>query len=385
MNLSMKNQKEVEKLNALFQLMRALFEEFHQMASMIQAYPNHQVLRTIRMTDDMRESGLKVLAALKKPSPIKDIDDLNDVVFHVMMYQITKASKKKVPSFSSEDMKNIAVLISKRLDDPLQEYSFSTTISTLSNIGFNFEIGGRDKLKMKVISEENEPPRMALTGKLKVLTNWYAASHIELHIKHIIGLSLALKLAFPMLQRAESIPHTDIKGKYFEESIPLDPTVSALASMICFSQPPKDELMVIRIKKRGLSDVVEVLLEQIKVIMNTNDDHGSEIRSSARLLFDAIACFEAGKSIAFAMMSVEAALLESKKRSDILARLREAVAYRLGTSAKERSQLRRLVDELYSSRSEFVHTGIVSNAEKRRDKAIELATEVLSREVRDFD
>ena len=84
--------------------------------------------------------------------------------------------------------------------------------------------------------------------------------------------------------------------------------------------------------------------------------------------------------IALAFMSMEAVLLERKAKNDRVALLREAVAYRVGAVAEERTKLRKTVKDLYDLRSDFVHTGVAIPESKRRE-ALRLALDVLRREV----
>jgi len=55
--------------------------------------------------------------------------------------------------------------------------------------------------------------------------------------------------------------------------------------------------------------------------------------------------------------TLEGLLLDKKNKDDLSARLQDAVAYLLGGSRDTRTQTRRIVRDLYSARSAFVHNG----------------------------
>ncbi len=274
------------------------------MLPIYEAFPEYPVSSTMWSNEEIEEVGKQILLNIKKPSQIKDVNDLFDIISDEFFIQVKEMSKFSIDSLLER--------IQKRLDNPLIEYVFSTPISTLSNIGFNFEIGRHDQLIIKNISNKNDPPQMELKGTLIALSDRHAYSQIELHVRHILGLAIALELAYPVLLRVKTLPLTKIKG-LFEDSQPLDPNVSGLASMIIFREPPTDEFTLKRIQKNGIGEVLKGLLERIRLVMNTNVNHGIALRSAARLLFDAEASHDEGKSIAFALMSIEAALLEQKQ------------------------------------------------------------------------
>src|SRR6266436_6229703 len=97
---------------------------------------------------------------------------------------------------------------------------------------------------------------------------------------------------------------------------------------------------------RGLERRLRVL----RNILSTTSERGEELRAASVLLFDAFATLEPGMAIAIAFMSMEAVLLDPKATESILARLREAVAHRLGKSSDDRRRLRKRIKELYQAR-----------------------------------
>ena len=83
-------------------------------------------------------------------------------------------------------------------------------------------------------------------------------------------------------------------------------------------------------------------------------------------------------------MCMEAVLLE-KPKSDVLARLMEAVAYRLGTSKDDRKRLRERVSALYDARCRFVHDGeATAVTAEEREEADAIVGRTLMLEVLEF-
>lgn len=73
----------------------------------------------------------------------------------------------------------------------------------------------------------------------------------------------------------------------------------------------------------------------------------------------------------------------SSEKSDITARLKEAVAFRLGKTSDERKDFRKKIKKLYDVRSRVVHTGDVPSGFDPED-VIRLAREVLRKEIEEL-
>lgn len=112
----------------------------------------------------------------------------------------------------------------------------------------------------------------------------------------------------------------------------------------------------------------------------TKPDGQAELASACSLLSDALSVRDDGLGVALALMSAEAALLEPTDANSLLARLSEAVAFRLGKSSAERREIRKRVRKLYDTRSRFVHRGESTGAVER-EEAIRLASKVVRLEL----
>lgn len=123
----------------------------------------------------------------------------------------------------------------------------------------------------------------------------------------------------------------------------------------------------------------------LRALLTGTSERAKELRNAACLLVDSLAVREPGMSILLSFLSMEAVLLEKKDTESLVARLTEAVAYRLGRTASERRELRKTIKNLYNTRSQFVHTGTIAGDDARqRSTASDLARRILSREIDDL-
>jgi len=86
-------------------------------------------------------------------------------------------------------------------------------------------------------------------------------------------------------------------------------------------------------------------------------DLSTPLATAARLFFDSFSAVDHGHSMSLAFSAIEAALLDKNARDSVVARLKDAVTYRLGASAESRDEIRKLIEALYDQRSRFVHSG----------------------------
>lgn len=244
-----------------------------------------------------------------------------------------------------------------RLQDPFRNYSFEIPISVASELEFDFDLGGKNNIK--IATSPNEKKVVVVTGHISVIFPEKAVKQIEQIVKDILGCSyvLGLSINYGILRLKDKPVTTEIEiviAGEFPEYIDLgiDPMLASMIKNTEFIIPEtKDEISMKRIESYPELAIDDKIKKLEKVILGT-DDRGKELRNSIRLYFDAWSYTELdpGKSVAFALMSMESVLLESKTQ-DILARLKEAVAYRLGRSHDERRELRDVIGKLYDARS----------------------------------
>lgn len=72
---------------------------------------------------------------------------------------------------------------------------------------------------------------------------------------------------------------------------------------------------------------------------------------------------------------------ENRDHESVTARVREAVAFLLGRSPSERSELRAQTNDLYKARSSFAHDGYFDGPRERVFDGLELTRRVVAREM----
>jgi hypothetical protein len=120
-------------------------------------------------------------------------------------------------------------------------------------------------------------------------------------------------------------------------------------------------------------------------VVASAEDRAFELRRAGVLLLRASVSADLGLALTYGFMCLEAILLERSTMDNVLSRLVEAVAYRVGTSPAHRTQLRREVKQLYEIRSRYVHTGDAGASAwlRPRERCLEIAANVLQREIKE--
>ncbi len=110
------------------------------------------------------------------------------------------------------------------------------------------------------------------------------------------------------------------------------------------------------------------------------------LRNACRMWLLAHRQHELGASIGDFFTVLEAVLLDRHSHSDVLARLAEALAFRVGGAAAAREQIRARAKELYRLRSDYAHTGRVEteDLEEAVDECARLSKQVLRMEIQEF-
>lgn len=266
---------------------------------------------------------------------------------------------------------------------PSLKMKFKVPISLPSDLLFALEIGGPACLAVapRDLSGERRS-RLILSGELRAITTNRAIEIIERHMKAFIALSVASGIARVDVTR-QPPAEVSIDWLLGSESYPLDPRVGAIAGGIFFvpwiAMQPVTHIREGQIIN-GPEGALTPILKRIKSVVAT--EQPQSLHSAALLFADAIGSPNSGQSTAFALMALEAALLRRKDKSDTMARLKEAVAYRLGTS-EDRDTYRKRVNDLYEVRSAYVHGGSVTTKFESRSEALSLTSDVLSRELRE--
>jgi hypothetical protein len=325
----------------------------------------------IQPSAGLEQVALQILAELGSETELRDSRDIVAIV-----------SDELAANSKSE----FAVALKKaaaRLRHPNRLFEFRVPISAYSGLSIQWQLGGIHSLEIRDCSSNGEPPRMELKGCIEAPHAHRLIDRVEQCVKFVIGAFIATGIARFYYARISSVPIVTIEGD--SAMLHLDASVGALAAGTFFGIPEDfDEIKARRAKAKSLTNAINPTLERIAYIISSDDPKAVALRSAAILYADAVAAREAGRSVAFALMVLEAVLLERSNTDTVLARLKEAVAYRLGRSREDRARIRKQIGRLYEFRSSFVHTGAVNVAEFEQHEALELVRAVLKREIDDL-
>ena len=308
-----------------------------------------------------------------------------DVIHLITMSIISelKADRENSHMVIINDATDLTKKIVERLCAP-QEYHFSFPISAGYGLSLSLDIGGAHNLKIQNLPTIEEQ-RVTLTGSVNAIHEFHASRQIETDVKSVIGVSISLGIAKLLPIPVDEIPAVIFPDRLVSR-VHIDPMIGGLVTRIRFMVPNDlDELENKRLRSEPVTTALDHRLRGLNTVLSNNSERGKELRSAARLLFDAFATHEDGMAIALAIMSMEAVLLDHKTSETVLARLSEAVAYRVGKSADKRRELRKQVKRLYEARSSFVHTGKVDKPSITVTEARDICADVLRREILDLD
>ncbi len=133
-------------------------------------------------------------------------------------------------------------------------------------------------------------------------------------------------------------------------------TVSAGVSGAVFRVPESlTDLERRHVQTGNIGRGLERQLRQFCRLMTSTEDRAQELRHATALLLCAGVSTDIGLALTYCFMCLEGMLLDQAASENILSRLIEAVAYRIGASAADRAKLRREVKELYNIRGKLIN------------------------------
>jgi len=284
----------------------------------------------------------------------------------------------------SNDHARIAASVSRALRNPVSTYRFSAPLSFNVKAVYEGELGGDLDLRTKLVERNGfSQAHIVPTGSTRAATSRGALFDAERAIEEVVGAALAL--GFAALQTR--VPGTsaqvavEVEPRDREKDVLfLSPELSNVVTYLTFALPTDlTDLEQAKLKDGDYSSAAARVGEIWETIFRGVGTRSLELKNAARLYLGAVSSRDFGVAISFAFQCLEALLLE-KSTSDLLARLKEAVAYRIGTSSDDRSGLRDQIKKLYDIRSTFVHTGVVKEQPGARDECLRIAGEVFRRE-----
>ncbi len=332
--------------------------------------------------DEISSLLQEIYSLLGKDSPIRSAEEVE----HLIRAEFTQLfDEKKLPNFFDPAiLKQMVSVFAAKLKEPLRTWYCVASIGHSSQFELHQTLGESDQLSFMMKKEEKHI-RPMLGARIEATNELLCRNIVEDLVRSIDGMSFALGLAEadPISLVVKTV-WLSLGGPYDRE-IPLHLAVGGLCPRIVFRIPGDvDDLERRQLQQGAIEEVLRRRVEPLVEVMRSNQERARELRNAGALLFDAYAARDDGNGIAMALMALEAMLLEKADSANTVARLSEAVTYRLGTTASKRVEFRRKIKGLYGVRSVYIHTGRLDKRLGDRRTALAIAKEVLRKELEAF-
>lgn len=311
--------------------------------------PDQPILAAV--SPDEEESLLTIGQHLPNSAPFLGVADL------LQFLGDTFAEICATSAHSDLTVNSIVSALLARLQDPLRLFTFQVPLALRSELSVMVNLPERG---LRIETEKGDAGRILLRGSVTAPTEPGAITRIERQIESILGVSLALDLCAMLLMLPGTSPQIAVEISPHNEAIPSLLTAEPARGVAgaVFQRPASaSEIERKLIEAGNPSRGLERYGRNLTGILEATDERATELRNAASLLLRASVTSDVGLVVTYSFMCLEAILLDPATTDNILGRLSEAVAYRIGKTAQHRSQLRKDVKELYNFRSRYVHTG----------------------------
>ncbi len=336
--------------------------------------------RAIVVADDFESSLLEVARQLGNSSCFRSLASLQLFLSDSLVVMLRETPSAQIDA--------VVVELATRLRSPQRQFSFTAPLCLHGGLELSVSMGGQHDL---IIQPDNrDGQRILLTsGKVEAPTEPDALLTVEEILETILGLSLALDLC-SMMAALPGHGHHDLSVRIVphDERIlsRLSPVIStAISEAIVRIPGPRSDLDLRHIAAGDHERLLEAPLRLLCCVMASTERRAVELQRAGAFLLRGSVTPDLGLALTYGFMCLEAVLLERSQTDNILARLVEAVAYRLGKSTEDRTKLRREIKDLYDLRSRYVHTGQAGGAAwtKPRERCLDIVARVLQREIVD--
>jgi hypothetical protein len=289
------------------------------------------------LSSDTEGIVIEIGQELKGSTAFRDLYDLTQFLSDSLLHALlgtTDAEKL--------DIARLAAEIADRLASPLQTFSFSVPLSPRGDLRFSLEIGGEHELKIEYVGAYTNDT-MLVSGQVNAATEPSAIEAVEDLIAALLGVVQVLDLCVIAAPLPGSRHSAQVAMTPHETDIPseLSADISAGVAGTLFRVPPKLNDLELKHTEAGqIEKVLERQVRQLRRVMGSADDHAKKLQRAAALLLKASVTRDIELAITYAFTCLEGILLEATKTENVLSRLAEAVAYRIGTSPKHRTELR---------------------------------------------
>ena len=295
-------------------------------------------------------AAVRVLTALGQQDRFEGAEEVTAFVLDQLQEFCTVQDK---------DPDTCRTLIAESLRSPHRSWQFSFFLRTQPSFYEMFDLpillGGPNAFSLHAFKDDASA--VILTGQVAAPTPEGVAVRFERLLDTLLGASRALGLAD--FTKGRNPQDTRVRVLIGEKIAP------PLASLY------GDRVGGIRLTgPRHLSDL-EVKqkhdgdpkgagrrhLKLLQTVLGGYSERARDVRAACRLAINAEDALDFGIVVTLAFTCLEGLLLQKESTADVLARISEAVAYLLASSAIEVQTLRKTVKALYDIRSRFAHTG----------------------------
>ena len=268
-------------------------------------------------------------------------------------------------------------------------YAFAVSYETISSLPLDCRVPQHPLVEFSVTLREDKPAQLKLTAAVAAATREGAVLTAERLLDTVIGAMRAVGVCRFLESRN---PHAkrpmmnllSVAPRRPEDDFPA-PMASIYADRLAslYFEVPAD---LNDLERRVLSDGDQprALGRHLRTVVKTLagvSERAQEVRNACGVAINAEHCLDFGVLVSVAFSCLEGLLLNPKDKSDVTARLSEAIAHSLGETVEEKNELRARVKKLYDVRSKFVHTGMVAETASSRRSALELMYRVLRRQM----
>jgi hypothetical protein len=277
----------------------------------------------------------------------------------------------------------------RQLRHPIQRFRFRAPLALRGELALAGPLEGSNELSLTYAEADNQFA-ISISGVVESPTESAAVAAIGDIVESILGASLVLDLCSMMAPRRGTgmgLCIEEIEPHDAEFPTQLSDSAAAGVAAAYFRVPESlSEIEHRHMEKGNVSEGLARQSRALRCLLASSDSRALELRHAAMLYLRAGLAADIGMSLTYCFMCLEAILLERSAKDNVLGRLMEAVAYRIGRGADDRTEIRREVKKLYDVRSQYVHAGRAGAQpwDMPRERCLDLVVRVLQREFGDL-
>lgn len=257
------------------------------------------------------------------------------------------------------------------LRKPRTVFTYTCAISAPSPLSIDVELEPETSLRIEPAEEHSGYVSHRLSGRIAAGTVQLAGREVEAVCEEILGGLVALGLARLIAPTPSGSPAVEIE---------IEPRPPSFSNPVARAELSR-AIGRLRFETSLPEDERHERLKALRRLVRSRSDHAVRARNAARFYIRGLASVEFGQAVFELFAALEGMLLEPKSKSDIQARLAEALAFSLADTSERRSELRRIVKKRYADRSDYVHKGNVRETRGARDEWAALVTRIMEREI----